>query len=86
MCGSSVDIVELTPNVTIFSSDPRRSDNNTGDLTIFDEQLHPLSKDPVPSDYDKRVPEHKHIYKFVRTLFNAAQLTAECAIVTLVGG
>jgi len=62
----------------------RDSDNNTGDLTIFDEKLHPLSKDPVPNDYDKRVPEHKHIYKFVRTLFNAAQLTAECAIVTLV--
>ncbi|CDR00519.1 unnamed protein product [Oncorhynchus mykiss] len=29
-------------------------------------------------------PEHKLIYRFVRTLFSAAQLTAECAIVTLV--
>ncbi|XP_064598202.1 cyclin-Y-like [Liolophura sinensis] len=53
-------------------------------MDIFDEKLHPLSKDHVPSDYDKRDPEHKTIYRFVRTLFNAAQLTAECAIVTLV--
>ena len=38
----------------------------------------------MPDDYNKRDPEHKMIYRFVRTLFNAAQLTAECAIVTLV--
>ena len=43
-----------------------------------------LQKDRVPDDYDRRDPEHKTIYRFVRTLFNAAQLTAECAIVTLV--
>ncbi|CAH1790002.1 unnamed protein product [Owenia fusiformis] len=53
-------------------------------LDIFDEKLHPLSKDPVPRDYDVRDPDHKTIYRFIRTLFNAAQLTAECAIVTLV--
>ena len=41
-------------------------------------------RDQVPDDYDRRDPEHKHIYRFVRTLFSAAQLTAECAIVTLV--
>lgn len=51
---------------------------------IFDEKLHPLSKEGVSDDYDKYNPEHKQIYKFVRTLFNAAQLTAECAIITLV--
>lgn len=44
----------------------------------------PLQKDPVPDDYHKRTPEHKAIYRFIRVLFNAAQLTAECAIVTLV--
>ena len=38
----------------------------------------------MPDDYSKRDPEHKVIYRFVRNLFNAAQLTAECAIVTLV--
>ncbi|XP_024247525.1 cyclin-Y isoform X3 [Oncorhynchus tshawytscha] len=51
---------------------------------IFDEKLHPLSKSEVPSDYDKHDPEQKQIYRFIRTLFSAAQLTAECAIVTLV--
>lgn len=29
-------------------------------------------------------PEHKPIYRFIRMLFSSAQLTAECAIVTLV--
>lgn len=53
-------------------------------LDIFDERLHPLTRGKVPDDYDRYDPEHKQIYKFVRTLFNAAQLTAECAIITLV--
>jgi hypothetical protein len=43
-----------------------------------------LQRDGVPDDYDKHNPEHRQIYRFVRTLFNAAQLTAECAIITLV--
>lgn len=43
-----------------------------------------LQRDGVPSDYNRYNPEHRQIYKFIRTLFNAAQLTAECAIVTLV--
>ncbi|CAH0556668.1 unnamed protein product [Brassicogethes aeneus] len=54
------------------------------DIDIFDEKLHPLTRDGVSDDYDKHNPEHRQIYKFVRTLFNAAQLTAECAIITLV--
>lgn len=53
-------------------------------LDIFDEKLHPLTRDAVPDEYDIHNPEHRQIYKFVRTLFNAAQLTAECAIITLV--
>ncbi|TKS88002.1 Cyclin-Y [Collichthys lucidus] len=53
-------------------------------LDIFDEKLHPLSKSEIPPDYEKHDPEQKQIYRFVRTLFSAAQLTAECAIVTLV--
>lgn len=53
-------------------------------IDIFDEKLHPLTREHVPENYDKQNPEHKQIYKFVRTLFNAAQLTAECAIITLV--
>uniref|UniRef100_A0AAQ4PTE1 Cyclin Y n=1 Tax=Gasterosteus aculeatus aculeatus TaxID=481459 RepID=A0AAQ4PTE1_GASAC len=42
------------------------------------------SKSEVPADYDQRRPEQKQIYRFVRTLFSSAQLTAECAIVTLI--
>lgn len=53
-------------------------------LSIFDERLHPLTREGVSDDYDRYDPEHRQIYKFVRTLFNAAQLTAECAIITLV--
>jgi len=53
-------------------------------LDIFDEKLHPLSKDHVPDNYDRLNPEHKHIYRFIKTLFSAAQLTAECAIITLI--
>lgn len=41
-------------------------------------------REPVPDDYYKREPEHKVIYRFLRNLFSAAQLTAEYAIVTLV--
>ncbi|XP_068565750.1 cyclin-Y isoform X2 [Cebidichthys violaceus] len=53
-------------------------------VDIFDEKLHPLTKSEIPPDYEKHDPEQKQIYRFVRTLFSAAQLTAECAIVTLV--
>ncbi|XP_041755028.1 cyclin-Y-like protein 1 isoform X2 [Coregonus clupeaformis] len=53
-------------------------------LDIFDEKIHPLTREKVPEDYYSVDPEHKLIYRFVRTLFSSAQLTAECAIVTLV--
>lgn len=43
-----------------------------------------VQKDPVPEDYFCRDPDHRTIYRFIRNLFHAAQLTAECAIVTLV--
>uniref|UniRef100_A0AAX7TXQ7 Cyclin-like domain-containing protein n=1 Tax=Astatotilapia calliptera TaxID=8154 RepID=A0AAX7TXQ7_ASTCA len=46
--------------------------------------FHLMQREPVPDDYAYVDPEHKLIYRFVRTLFSAAQLTAECAIVTLV--
>ncbi|XP_060990200.1 cyclin-Y-like protein 1 isoform X1 [Dama dama] len=53
-------------------------------LDIFDERSHPLTRERVPEEYFKHDPEHKFIYRFVHTLFSAAQLTAECAVVTLV--
>uniref|UniRef100_A0A5S6QIY7 Cyclin N-terminal domain-containing protein n=1 Tax=Trichuris muris TaxID=70415 RepID=A0A5S6QIY7_TRIMR len=51
---------------------------------IFDEQVHPITAGPFPPDYLLHDPDHRSIYRFVRTLFAAAQLTAECAIITLV--
>lgn len=62
--------------------------NRTSDrqLDIFDERLHPLTRNTNGNETTNVNvnPEHKQIYKFVRTLFNSAQLTAECAIITLV--
>ncbi|ESO05672.1 hypothetical protein HELRODRAFT_186943 [Helobdella robusta] len=53
-------------------------------MDIFDETKYPMSKEALPEDHFRRDPEHKTIYKFIRNLFHSAQLTAECAIVTLV--
>uniref|UniRef100_A0A8C5HHL0 Cyclin-like domain-containing protein n=1 Tax=Gouania willdenowi TaxID=441366 RepID=A0A8C5HHL0_GOUWI len=75
---STIKCVTLAIYYHIKNRDSDRS------LDIFDEKLHPLSREPVPDDYLHVDPEHKLIYRFVRTLFSAAQLTAECAIVTLV--
>ncbi|KAF3843379.1 hypothetical protein F7725_002228 [Dissostichus mawsoni] len=75
---STIKCVTLAIYYHIKNRDSDRS------LDIFDEKLHPLSKEPLPDDYSRVDPEHKVIYRFVRTLFSAAQLTAECAIVTLV--
>lgn len=69
-------------SIAIHSHIVHRKSNKT--MEIFDEKLHPLTKDHVPDDYDKTIPEQKNIYRFMRILFTAAQLTAECAIVTLV--
>ncbi|KAB0347867.1 hypothetical protein FD754_012724 [Muntiacus muntjak] len=67
---------------TIFLDDSTPHTNRS--LDIFDERSHPLTRERVPEEYFKHDPEHKFIYRFVHTLFSAAQLTAECAIVTLV--
>ncbi|CAF3174970.1 unnamed protein product [Rotaria socialis] len=69
-------------SIAIHSHIVHRKSNKT--MSIFDEKLHPLTKDPVPDDYDQQMTEQKTIYRFMRILFTAAQLTAECAIVTLV--
>ncbi|CAF1637992.1 unnamed protein product, partial [Adineta ricciae] len=69
-------------SIAIHSHIVHRKSNKT--LSIFDEKLHPLTKDRVPDDYDQQLPEQKAIYRFMRIIFTAAQLTAECAIVTLV--
>ncbi|XP_020497816.1 cyclin-Y-like protein 1 [Labrus bergylta] len=68
--------------LAIYYHIKNRDSNRT--LDIFDEKKHPLTRDKVPDDYSVVDPEHKLIYRFIRTLFSSAQLTAECAIVTLV--
>ncbi|KAL1022186.1 hypothetical protein UPYG_G00023300 [Umbra pygmaea] len=75
---STVKCVTLAIYYHIKNRDSNRS------LDIFDEKIHPLTREKVPDDYSSVDPEHKLIYRFVRTLFSSAQLTAECAIVTLV--
>ncbi|KAM6893147.1 cyclin-Y-like protein 1 isoform X2 [Anarrhichthys ocellatus] len=75
---STIKCVTLAIYYHIKNRDSNRS------VDIFDEKKHPLSRDKVPDDYSVVDPEHKLIYRFIRTLFSSAQLTAECAIVTLV--
>lgn len=75
---TTIKCVTLAIYYHIKNRDANRS------LDIFDERSHPLTQEKVPEEYFKHDPEHKFIYRFVRTLFSAAQLTAECAIVTLV--
>uniref|UniRef100_G1Q8I4 Cyclin-like domain-containing protein n=1 Tax=Myotis lucifugus TaxID=59463 RepID=G1Q8I4_MYOLU len=74
---TTVQCVTLATYYHIKNRDANRS------LDIFNER-HLLTRETVPEEYFRHDPEHKFIYKFVRTLFSAAQLTAECAIVTLV--
>ncbi|CAF98230.1 unnamed protein product [Tetraodon nigroviridis] len=75
---STIKCVALAIYYHIKNRDSNRS------LDIFDEKKHPLSREKVPDDYCEVDPEHKLIYRFIRMLFSSAQLTAECAIVTLV--
>ncbi|XP_035392704.1 cyclin-Y-like protein 1 isoform X3 [Cygnus atratus] len=62
----------------------KRKSNHINHCNISNILPHKEQREEVPDDYYKHDPDHKHIYRFVRTLFSAAQLTAECAIVTLV--
>jgi hypothetical protein len=38
----------------------------------------------MANTHEIREPDHRTIYRFMRTLFSAAQLSPECAIITLV--
>mmetsp|Transcript_27472 Transcript_27472/g.72200 ORF Transcript_27472/g.72200 Transcript_27472/m.72200 type:complete len:359 (-) Transcript_27472:89-1165(-) len=50
----------------------------------FDERRWPLTAKMVPDDYDKRIPSDSDIFSFMDRLFEAASLSAECGIITLV--
>ncbi|XP_075680398.1 cyclin Y [Dermatophagoides pteronyssinus] len=53
-------------------------------LDIFDEKIYPLENPSNNSNIPPVEPDFRTIYRFIRTLFNAAQLSSECAIITLV--
>ncbi|XP_019519944.1 PREDICTED: cyclin-Y-like protein 1 [Hipposideros armiger] len=61
----------------------RKNRHGNRSLNIFDERLHPPTQEKVPEEYFKHDPEHKWIYRFVRTLFSATWLRVECAIISL---
>ncbi|KAI9101244.1 hypothetical protein DFS34DRAFT_613754 [Phlyctochytrium arcticum] len=48
---------------------------------IFSEELHPLSQH---FQFFRRTPSDDDVFKFLECLFHAAELTAECGIITLV--
>lgn len=50
----------------------------------FDEKKFPLTDQEVPSNYHTAIPADEEIYTFMHQLFNAAALSAECGIITLV--
>ncbi|XP_065760744.1 cyclin-Y-like protein 1 isoform X3 [Muntiacus reevesi] len=62
----------------------KRKSNHLNHCDLSNILPHKEQREGVPEEYFKHDPEHKFIYRFVHTLFSAAQLTAECAIVTLV--
>jgi len=52
---------------------------------IFDERIYPLTKErQSKSNEEISTPDHKDVYKFVRTLFTQAQLASEVVMVTLI--
>ena len=61
-------------SLAIYYNVKNRTSNQV--LYIFDKKTHPLTRDWVQSDCNCYNPEHRQIYKFIRTLFNLAQLTA----------
>ena len=58
--------------------------NDKLDVPIFDERIHPVSNHNSFSTKEISIPDTKYIYKFMKNLFQSAQLTAECAIITLI--
>ncbi|KAM6156444.1 cyclin-Y-like protein 1 [Erethizon dorsatum] len=77
-CRNMIRCVTLTVYYHIKYRDGNRS------LDIFDERLHPITREKLPEEYFEHDPEHKSIYRFVATIFKAAFFPAECAIITLV--
>ena len=50
----------------------------------FDEKLHPLTDARIPENYAEVIPSDTEIFSFMNRLFDAAALSAECGIITMV--
>nr|XP_023420981.1 cyclin-Y-like protein 1 isoform X2 [Cavia porcellus] len=65
-----------------YMHDEKRKYSNHCDLSNI--LPHKVQQERIPQEYFDHDPEHKCIYRFVATIFNAAWLPVECAIITLV--
>ncbi|KAL5110515.1 Cyclin-Y-like protein 1 [Taenia crassiceps] len=54
------------------------------DLDIFSETLHPMKIEQSPDENPNLPPSLKTVHRFIRKIFQNAQLSPECAIVTMV--
>ncbi|VDN96444.1 unnamed protein product [Rodentolepis nana] len=54
------------------------------DLEIFDEAYHPMKIEQSPDENPNQPPSLKTVHRFTRKIFQNAQLSPECAIVTMI--
>lgn len=71
-------------SLAVYYHIKNRDCESTMFVDILDEKKHPLTKQPVPVDYARTDPPNSYIYRFIKNLFISAQLTAECAIISLI--
>ncbi|XP_057405695.1 cyclin-Y-like protein 1 isoform X2 [Balaenoptera acutorostrata] len=79
-----LEVLDLPDRLTLAIYYHIKNRDADRSLDIFDERLHPLTREKVPEEYFEHDPEHKVIYRFVYTLCSATHLTAETAVITLV--
>ncbi|XP_057405765.1 cyclin-Y-like protein 1 isoform X3 [Balaenoptera acutorostrata] len=79
-----LEVLDLPDRLTLAIYYHIKNRDADRSLDIFDERLHPLTREKVPEEYFEHDPEHKFIYRFVHTLCSATHLTAETAVITLV--
>ncbi|XP_057398085.1 cyclin-Y-like protein 1 isoform X1 [Balaenoptera acutorostrata] len=79
-----LEVLDLPDRLTLAIYYHIKNRDADRSLDIFDERLHPLTREKVPEKYFEHDPEHKFIYRFVHALCSATQLTAESAVITLV--
>ncbi|KAJ3021375.1 hypothetical protein HKX48_008692 [Thoreauomyces humboldtii] len=85
---STITNADLTDTLRCVASalvnhmkDTTRKDHCTQSPDILSEEKHPLSQQ---IRFYRRRPKEEDVFKFLECLFNAAELTAECGIITLI--